>query len=112
MLRLSSRCRISGFHSGTFGPRYAIDCRDEFCPAASLRSQNLAAVASQFVETAAALPRLFNPAALNPSTLLKAVQQRIERRYVELQHAVGTRLDQLADFVTVPRPCFNQGKNQ
>src|SRR5260370_39421979 len=73
------RRRISGFHSGIFCLRDAIDASHELPPAAKLRGKDSAALASHTIITAAALSAFFNPAALQPSASFQAVEHLGER---------------------------------
>src|SRR5262249_55714455 len=50
----------------------------------------------------ASLARAFYPAADDPSALFHAVEQGIERRDVEGEHAARSRLDELRQLVSVP----------
>src|SRR6185369_8045048 len=111
-LRGSSRLLISAFHSGTFDSCDAVYRSHELFPPAPLGGEYFSAFTRQLVVTAAALTGLLDPSALDPSALLEPVQQRIKRRDVESKHAVRASLDQLADFVAVPGPDFNQRQDQ
>src|SRR6476619_2559373 len=102
-LRPAIRSRISGFQSGMLQLRDAIDGCDEGLPDAALRGENFLPIASQFVVAAAALARLLNPAAFDPASVLESVEQGIEGSRIELEGAVGARLDEFADFVAVSR---------
>src|SRR5687767_10967297 len=64
------------------------------------------------VEPAAPLAGLFDPGALEPSALLEAIEQRIERIDVERQLAVGPCVDQLTQLVAVPGPRVEQRQDE
>src|SRR6185295_10794647 len=118
--RSANRFLISSFQlviatftaSRSFNSGYAIDRGDKLFPAAALRGQNLLAITREPIVTPPALPRLLNPAPLNPSAFLEPVKQRIKRGDVESQHAIRSRVDELADFVTVAGAHFHQGEDQ
>ena len=70
------------------------------------RGEDPAPRRGQAVEAAAPLASLFDPSPLQPSALFQAIEQGIERGDVELELSVRALLDQLADFVAVPGPRF------
>jgi hypothetical protein len=92
--------------------RNAPDGLDERGPRLSLLCEHAPAFGCDFVEAAAPLAGLLDPAALDPSTLLEAVEQRVKRIDVERQLAAGSRVDQLAQFVAVTGPRVEQRENQ
>ena len=58
---------------------------DECCPRLALLGQYAAPFPGHLVEPAAPLAGLLDPGALDPSALLEAIEQRIERIDVERQ---------------------------
>jgi hypothetical protein len=76
---------------------------DEVPPCLALAIEDPSARWCQAVKGAAPPAFLFNPSTLQPTTLLQAVEQRIERGDVKLEVAVRAALDQFADVVAVPR---------
>src|SRR5688572_12137844 len=88
------------------------DRADELAPAIPLRLQRLPASRSQAIITPAALAGFFDPAASNPAAFFEAIKKRVKRSDIEMQNATGAHLDELADFITVPRPVLDQGKDQ
>src|SRR5687768_9604224 len=108
----ASRVATSALQSGMILLRNPLDRVNEFGPVAALRRQHAAAFGCQPVEPAPALVRLLDPLAGDPAALLEAVEQRIERRHLELQPAARALLDQLADLVAVTRACFHQRQDQ
>src|SRR3954462_2183739 len=75
--------------------------RHERLPGVALAGEDAPPFRCKAIEAPAALAGLFHPTPLHPATLFEAVQQRIQRRDVELQLSTGTRFDQLADLVAV-----------
>src|SRR5580704_3431710 len=106
------RRRISGFHSGIFCLRDAIDAGDKFAPAAKLRSEDSAALASDPIITAAALAAFFNPAAKQPAATFQAVEHGVKRGHVERYCAARALLDEFADFVTVARASLDEREDE
>src|SRR5262245_11571976 len=84
----------------------------EFAPGVALRLEDLFAGWRQAVAAAAALSGFLDPPSLNPSALLEAIQQRVERGDAELENAARARFDQLAQVVTVARLVLDQRENQ
>src|SRR5262245_42856079 len=80
---------------------------DERLPGLALTRQHAAPFRRQLIEAAPALPGLLHPLALKPAALLEAIQQRIERRQVELQLPARAAFDQLAELVAVTRTALN-----
>jgi hypothetical protein len=72
-------------------------------PGIALAGEDATALGSQTVEAAPPLPSFLNPPALQPAALLQPVQERVERRDVELQLSGGSRFNQFADFVAMTR---------
>src|SRR5437870_13552234 len=90
----------------------AIDSADELAPAVALLGEDGGASRRELVVAAAALARLLDPAPLNPAALLEAVEQRIQRRDAEAEHAARARLDQLAQLVAVARLRFDERQDE
>src|SRR5688572_15002718 len=110
--RAASLCRSSSRHSGMLHPRDAVDCLRERGPGFPLGGEDFLAVGGKPVVAAAALARLFDPAALDPASLLQPVEQRVERGDMKAEHALGAGLDQLAQLVAVPRLVLDQRQDQ
>src|SRR3954463_3757617 len=112
-----SRLRTSRTHS-PFAPsgisrlclnaRDAVERREELLPRVALRGQHLLPRRRQAVVAAAAPARPLDPPPLNPAPLLHAVEQRVERRRVEPEHALGAVADELRYLVTVARPALDE----
>src|SRR5687767_8632704 len=94
----------SGSCSGMANPRDAGQRVDELFPARAMAGQHAASFGSDPVKPLAALAGLLHPAPGDEAALLEAVEHRVERGDVELEHAAGPLLDQLADLVAVPGP--------
>src|SRR5262249_53314666 len=95
----SGSWRISGrLHAGD-----AADGSRELAPGGALRREDVGARRREAVIAAAALARLLDPAPLDPAALLEPIEERIQRRDAERQHAAGPRLDQLAQLVAMAR---------
>ena len=86
-----------------FSSRDQPDGLNELIPGLPLSRQHPLTCRRQPIETAPTLARLLDPRSFNPAALLEAIQQRIERVEVEHQPPARLRLDQLAEFVAVPR---------
>src|SRR5688572_5533175 len=84
-------------------PRDEPDRLDEALPRLALARERAPPVGGERVEAAPPLPRLLDPAPLQPATLLEAVEQWVQRGDVELEQPLRPRLDELADLVTVTR---------
>jgi len=80
---------ISCFHSRMFHSRDASYCSDKGLPFFALYRQNTSPFGSQAIVAAPPLIGFFDPTPLNPASFFQAVQQRIERRNVEMKHAAG-----------------------
>src|SRR5262249_31320238 len=90
----------------------AVDRRDELAPGAALRFEHAGAGGRQPVVAPAALPRLLDPAALNPAAFLEAIEQRVERRDAGLEHAARAELDELAEVVAMARLVLDERQDQ
>jgi hypothetical protein len=93
-----SRDAPHGLHEG--GPRLSL--LDKHAPPFS----------RDLVEPAAPLAGLFDPDPLDPSTLLEAIEQRIQGIDVERELTAGSGMDQLAQFVAVPGSRVQQREDQ
>src|SRR5262249_19316467 len=105
------RALISTLKSGMLNPGDQVDRFDELTPPGALLRQDVFARGRQTIVTAAALPRLFDPAAANPVPFLESIEQRIKRSDVESNRAARPQLDQLANLVSVAGTIFQQGQN-
>src|SRR5215813_7438063 len=111
--RSRARCwRTSRFHSGMFGSGDAADRGHEGLPRAALRLQHFLPFGRQFVIAPPPLPGLLHPLPLDPASLLKPVEQRIERGDVETQRPARTRLDKFGNVVAVPWPDLDEREDQ
>src|SRR5262245_15514812 len=96
--RRERRCSLQ---SGMVDSRDEAHGVDECFPGVALACENAAALGGKTVEASAALASLLDPLSLKPPTLFQPVEQRIQGRDVKLQLASGTRLDELADLVSM-----------
>src|SRR5687767_5321835 len=103
----ASRARTSSFHSGMVGSRNEIHRVHESLPGLALARKHAASLGGQAVEPPPALAGLLHPPSQQPSAFFEPVEERIERRHMELQLPIGTRLDQLAGLVAVARASFD-----
>src|SRR5262245_39447731 len=71
----------------------AADGGDERLPGVAALGEDLLAGRRQTIVTAPSLPGLLDPLALEPAARLEAIEERIERRDVEPDHAARPRLD-------------------
>src|SRR6185503_5735329 len=92
--------------------RDAADRVDERAPGRALACEHPAALAGEAVVPPAALACLLQPLALDPGALLEAIEQRVQRRDVEFQPAVRSRVDELADLIAMPGPCLDEREDQ
>src|SRR5262245_47292423 len=95
---LASRGVRAGFQSGMFGPRDLPDRVHEFPPVVALRGEHVPALRREAVEPATTFSGLLDPFPRDPAALLQAVEQRIERRDLELHASGGSLFDQFADL--------------
>src|SRR5215207_4121511 len=95
-----------------FRVRDAADGLDELAPGVALRGEYFLPFGRQLVVAAAALPGLLHPAPLNPAPALQTVEQRVERRDVEAQHAARALLDEVADVVAVARLVLDEREDE
>ena len=102
----SAKVTLSSEGSGMIDPRDEPHGLDEAFPRIPLAGQDAAPGRGQAVEAASPLSGLLDPSSLQPSALFQAIEKGIQGGDVELELPVRARLDQLADFVAVPRPRF------
>jgi hypothetical protein len=95
-----------------FASRDAPHSFDERSPRLLLLGKDTSPFSRNAVEASAPFAWLFDPGALNPSTLFEAVEQGIEGIDVERELATGPCVDQLAQLITVPAPGVEQGKDE
>src|SRR3989442_14096004 len=107
-----NRVHTSRAQSGMFDSRDAPHGLHECGPRLSLLCKHASPFSRDLVEPATPLGGLFDPGALDPSTLLEAIEQGIERIDVERQLASGSRLDQPAQVVTMPGPRVEQREDE
>src|SRR5262245_28794665 len=86
---------------GMFASRDAFHGFNECIPRLLLFREHAAALGRQLIEPAATFAGFLHPAALDPFTLLEAIEERIERIDVESQGATRPGLDQLAQVVAM-----------
>src|SRR5215510_3799370 len=99
--RPDKRGRTCCVQSGMFVSCDALNSVNECCPGLALSSQHPPALRRDFVEAAASLVGLFDPGALDPATLLKAIEQGIEGVNVKRDLAAGARVDQFTQLIAV-----------
>src|SRR5687767_9579090 len=93
-------------------PRHAIDRLREVLPDRSLPLEHAAAARRQTVITAPPLTGLLHPAAFDHALRFEAIERRIERGDVKGDGAVGSLVDQLADFIAMTLALFEQRQDQ
>src|SRR5690242_3053783 len=108
----SSRFRIAAVHSGMFDSCDTAYRFDKLPPASALLLQNLLALPRKPVISPPSLICLFDPPPLNPAAILEAIEQWIERCYVEMQLAIRAALDKLPDVIPVARLVLDKRKDQ
>src|SRR5688572_6806027 len=106
------RVRTSRDQSGTFPSRDGSNGFDEGSPGLPLLRQHPSPFGRDPVEAPAAFGRLFDPAALDPATLLEAIEQGIQGIDVERQLPTRPYVDQLAQLVAVPGPRLEQRQDE
>src|SRR5690349_3339947 len=98
--RQSGRAR-SDVCSRILHPRELADGAHEVRPLAPLRAELSLALGGDVIVAAPALPGLLHPAPLDPGVALQAVEQRVERRRVDVDDAARLRVEELAQLVAV-----------
>src|SRR6476646_4235776 len=111
-MRERMSARQSNRSLGITHPGDTVDGRHERLPALALRLERRAAGGRETVEAPAPLAGLLHPAADDPAALLHAVEQRIERRDIEGEDALGTRLDELLELIAMSRLDFQQRQDE
>src|SRR5438067_872813 len=106
-----SRSRTYRSQSRMIEPDELVQDCEKLTPCIALLRQNAAAQRCQAIKPAAALPGLLNPAPFHPSPSLHAVEQRVKRGYMKLKFAVGLRLNQFGNFITVARAVLQQSQD-
>jgi hypothetical protein len=81
-------------------------------PGVPVGLEDLRAGRRQPVVAAPPLTGLLDPPALNPTALLEAVQQRVQRRHAKREQTAGARFDQLAQIVAVSGLILEQRQDQ
>src|SRR5688572_16119922 len=102
--KVPRRNAIAGRQSGMASAGDELHGPNERLPGVALAGEHATAFRGQGVETAPSFTGFLDPLSLQPSALLEAVQQGIERRDVKPHGAVRSLLDQLADLIAVARP--------
>src|SRR5262245_7114511 len=111
-LLIGHGCRPRALRLLLFDWRYFVERGKEIRAWGALVIEYVAPCGGKPIVTSTALARFLDPSALDPPTSFEPVQQRVERRYVKLQNAVRALLDQLRDFVAVPRTFFDEREDQ
>src|SRR6478672_672013 len=111
-LNPARRALTSAFQSGILDSSDSTDCFHELEPPVALAGEHLFASRGEAIITSPALPRLFHPAAANPSPFFEPVEQGIKRSDIKPERAARAQLDQLTNVVAVPRPILDQRKNE
>src|SRR5439155_18493783 len=104
--------RTSARKSGMPQPRDADERGDEGVPGRAALGEDAASFGRDVVVTAPPLARFLHPATLDQPPPLEPVQQRIERRGMELEDAVGPLLDQLGDLVPMAGALLEEGEDE
>src|SRR5580704_706840 len=94
------------------GSQYSIDRVHHLCPAARLVLQLLSPERSQPVISRFAIIFRCAPERRDPLAILQAVQRRIKRAMLDLQHFVRAVLDYMGNRVPVRRPQHERLENQ
>ena len=81
-------------------------------PSAPLRSQHAFALCGQPIASPSSLPRLFHPAAADPTPVFQSIEQRIERCHVKGQESIRPPRDFARDLVAVQLSVFEGGEDQ
>jgi hypothetical protein len=103
--------RTSSFQSCIAHLHDAIDSAGKRAPADALVGEGLAAACGEAIETAAA-PAGGLPRPLHPAATFEAVEQRVKRRDVETDDALGAFGNEFADFIAVAGLVLEQRQNQ
>src|SRR5688572_10939266 len=98
--------------SGMFISRHSPNGLHERGKCFLLQGKHAAPLSGDVVEAAAPLVGLFDPGALDPSTLLEAIEQGIEGINVECQLATRPRVNQPAQVVAVPGARVEQREDE
>ena len=106
------RERMWGFQSGMLPSRDEPHGIDELVPGLALSEQHALTCRRQPIEAAPALAGFLDPCPLDPTALLEAIEQRIERVEVEHQPPARLCLDQLAELVAVPGSSLQHGQQE
>src|SRR6476659_7334408 len=102
----------SAFQSGILDSGDSTDCFHELEPPVALAGQHLFAGRGEAIITPPPLSGLFHPPAANPSPFFESVEQGIKRSDIKPERTARAQLDQLTNVVAVPRPIFDQRKNE
>src|SRR4029079_16904255 len=109
------RCRrtcATKSRSGIFKSCGALDGGHEHAPRLALLRQLLAPGRGELVEAPSPLSRAFDPPAGDAALRVEAIEDRIQRRDVEYNSAVGALLDARGDVVAVPRLILELGEDE
>src|SRR5262245_14868888 len=95
-----------------FASRDQPDGLDEFVPGLALSRQDALSCRRQPIEAPPALAFLLDPGSPDPTALLEAIEQRIERVEVKHQPPARLHLDEFAELVAVSRPGLEHGQEE
>src|SRR6266516_4035115 len=108
-----ARCfLISRIHSGMLHSRDSAHGTGKLLPLPALQPEDTLSFRRQPVIPPSSLIRFLDPPPLDPTSLFQPVQQRVERGHMKMERASRAHVDELADFVPMPRLALQQGQNQ
>jgi len=84
---------------------------DEGFPGLALAVEDAAALSGQTIEAAPSFAQLLYPPPLEPPAFFQPIQKRVERRDMEFQLPGRTRLNELANLVSMTRTWFDDGED-
>src|SRR5581483_5500530 len=106
--RSAIRSRQYGRRSGIAHPGEIADEREELLPLTTLRREHLFPARGDRVIPPAPLPRLLDPATVDPLPFFEFVEGGVEGGEVERQRAAGSLVNQLRQLVPVKRLLVEQ----
>src|SRR5438132_1179740 len=108
-----ARCfLISRIHSSMLHSRDSAHGTGKLLPLPALQPEDTLSFRRQPVIPPSSLIRFLDPPPLDPTSLFQPVQQRVERGHMKMERASRAHVDELADFVPMPRLALQQGQNQ
>src|SRR5882724_6319387 len=81
-----------GCLSSRIDPGNTVQCGKKVFPGFALLGQDLLTGSGELVKPSSALSRLLDPTTVYEAPFFQAVEQRVERSSVELQHTIGALL--------------------